>query len=106
MKKVRNFLIVLVSAVICLSVFSFTVYSAASSDEAVLSQYDDKFVPLYTTVPQESEGSRPLLEKDKRENALFYTQTTFLALTAGYLILFKVKGIDHSEKMHRRIKKN
>ena len=34
--------------------------------------------------------------------ALFYTQTTFLALLAGYLIIFKVKGTKTKEKMHGR----
>ena len=42
----------------------------------------------------------------REQGILFYTQTTALALIAGYLILFKVKGIPHGEKMHRRRRKD
>ena len=63
---------------------------------------ENDFTPIYTTSPDSS--LKQSSKMSKGESNLFYTQTTCIALFAGYLILFKVKGIDHSEKMHRRNK--
>lgn len=90
---------------ICLTVlFSCTAatVSASSVDEAVISSQDDKYTPLYTVSPDNSLKDYDSPNFSSKNSALFYTQTTFLALIAGYLILFKVKGIKHDEKMHGR----
>lgn len=90
---------------ICLTVlFSCTAatVSASSVDEAVISSQDDKYTPLYTVSPDSSLKDYDSPNFSSKDYALFYTQTTLLALIAGYLILFKVKGINHDEKMHRR----
>lgn len=90
---------------ICLSLlFSCTAatVSASSVDEAVISSQDDKYTPLYTVSPDSSLKDYDSPNFSSKDYALFYTQTTLLALIAGYLILFKVKGINHDEKMHRR----
>lgn len=90
---------------ICLAMlFSCTaaMVSAASIDEAVISSQDDKYVPLYTVSPDSSIKDYNSSDFSSKNSALFYTQTTLLALIAGYLILFKVKGINHNEKMHGR----
>lgn len=89
MKKTLS--VILICLTLLLTSATVTV-SASSVDEAVISSQDDKYVPLYTVSPDSS----------LKDYALFYTQTTFLALIAGYLILFKVKGINHDEKMHSR----
>ncbi|MBQ1507710.1 MAG: hypothetical protein IIZ36_04735 [Ruminococcus sp.] len=75
----------------------------AAEKDAVISNNED-FVPIYTTAPDSSLKVHE--EITIGEPNLFYTQTTFLALVAGYLILFKAKGIDHSQKMHRRFIKH
>lgn len=90
---------------ICLTVlFSCTAatVSASSVDEAVISSQDDKYTPLYTVSPDSSLKDYDSPDFSSKDYALFYTQTTFLALIAGYLILFKVKRINHDEKMHGR----
>lgn len=88
---------------ICLALlFSCTAVYASSIDEAVISSQDDKYVPLYTVSPDSSLKDYDSSDFSSKDYALFYTQTTFLALIAGYLILFKVKGINHDEKMHGR----
>ena len=90
---------------ICLILlFSCTVttVSASSVDEALISSQDDKYVPLYTVSPDSSLKDYNSPNFSSKDSALFYTQTTLFALIAGYLILFKVKGINHDEKMHRR----
>lgn len=86
------------------ALFSTVPVSAASPDEAVWISRQDDLTPLYTTAPDSSlkDHSANLMSAD--EGILFYTQTTALALIAGYLILFKVKGIPPHEKMHRRKK--
>ena len=81
--------------------FSTVTAFAASPDEAVMIAQQDDLTPLYTTAPDSSlRDYANYMTVDR--GILFYTQTTALALVAGYLILFKVKGIPHSEKMHRR----
>lgn len=91
--------------IICLSMLFTSVavtVSAASVDEALISSQDDKYVPLYTVSPDSSLKDYNSPDFSSKDSALFYTQTTLLALIAGYLILFKVKGINHDEKMHHR----
>lgn len=91
--------------ILCLTLlFSCTAatVSASSVDEVVISSQDDKYVPLYTVSPDSSLKDHDSADFSSKDYALFYTQTTFLALIAGYLILFKVKGINHDEKMHGR----
>ncbi len=105
MKVIKNVLTALITMIMCFSVFTAmtSVANAASSDEAVLEAADDRLVPLYTSSSDSSiKGYSTENTSTSRDYALFYTQTTLLALIAGYLILFKVKGIDHSEKMHSR----
>ena len=84
--------------------FSSVPVYAATPDEAVLISQQDDLTPLYTTAPDSSlrDYSAYMTEE---QSIFFYTQTTALALVAGYLILFKVKGIRNTEKMHRRWRK-
>lgn len=104
MKKVLS--VVLLCLALMLSSTAVTV-SASSIDEAVISSQDDKYTPLYTVSPDSSLKDYDSPDFSSKDYALFYTQTTFLALIAGYLILFKVKGIKHDEKMHgRKVRKN
>ena len=81
--------------------FSSVPVFAASPDEAVMISQQEDLTPLYTTAPDSSlrDYSNNMTVE---QGIMFYTQTTALALVAGYLILFKVKGIPHGEKMHRR----
>ena len=99
MKKV--FSVILICLILLFSCTAVTV-SASSIDEAVISSQDDKYVPLHTISPDSSLKDYNSPDFSSKNSALFYTQTTLLALIAGYLILFKVKGINHDEKMHRR----
>lgn len=104
MNRFKRFSVVVVS--ILIGIFSVSSVCAVSSpDESVLTAQDDRFQP-YTVAPDNGEAMDISSEEDNTSKSyeLFYTQTTFLALLAGYLILFKVKGIDHSEKMHHRIR--
>lgn len=104
MNKFKRFSVIAVS--ILISIFSVSsVCAVTSPDESVLTAQDDRFQP-YTIAPDNGEMTDISSEESNTSKCyeLFYTQTTFLALLAGYLILFKVKGIDHSEKMHRRIR--
>lgn len=95
----KRLLLVVILLLICM--FSVAnVYAESSPDQSILTAADDKYVPLYTTAPNSDMNSSP--GETSKDYTLFYTQTTFLALLAGYLIIFKVKGIDHSQKMHRR----
>lgn len=105
MKSLKKSIIALLFAVVCLtSIFCVNV-SASSIDEAVISAQDDKYTPLYTKAPDSSLRDYSTVdEATSRNYQLFYVQTTVLALIAGYLIIFKVKGINHDEKMHRRKK--
>lgn len=80
--------------------FTATVGCFAENDSYITNNGD--FTPIYTTSPDSS--LKQTSKMSKGESNLFYTQTTCIALFVGYLILFKVKGIDHSEKMHRRNK--
>lgn len=99
MKKALS--VVLICLILLFFCTAVTV-SASSIDEAVISSQDDKYVPLYTISPDSSLKDYDSPDFSSKDYALFYTQTTFLALIAGYLILFKVKGIKHDEKMQSR----
>jgi hypothetical protein len=107
MKKSTGLIAILMSVFICFScAFAFSA-NADTIDEAVLSGADDRYVPLYTTAPDSSLKSYSSDTSSAHQNyQLYYVQTTLLALIAGYLILFKARGIDHSQKMHRRGKNN
>lgn len=98
----HKILILIMIAVVCLSSSAFQASAVSTPDEYIISIADDKYTPLYTTSPDATDKSLDNFKASARDNALTATQTTFLALIAGYLILFKSKGIDHSEKMHRR----
>lgn len=99
MKKALS--VILICLTLLFSCTAVTV-SASSIDEAIISSQDDKYVPLYTVSPDSLLKDYDSPDFSSKDYALFYTQTTFLALIAGYLILFKVKGINHDEKMHGR----
>ena len=106
MKSYKKSILALLFAVVCLSSFFCINVSAVSSiDEAVISAQDDKYTPLYTKAPDSSLRDYSTADEAASRNyQLFYVQTTVLALIAGYLIIFKIKGINHDEKMHRRKK--
>ena len=97
----KAFSVILICLILMFSCTAVTV-SASSIDEAVISSQDDKYVPLYTVSPDSSLKDYNSPDFSSKDSALFYTQTTLLALIAGYLIMFKVKGINQDEKMHGR----
>lgn len=102
MKKTK-FIITLLMAVLLTfsSAFCVSVSAASSPDEAVISGNYDGIEPIPTEKPED----KPVKHGkgfSSGDYDLFYTQTTFLALLAGYLIIFKVKGTKTKEKMHRR----
>lgn len=99
MKKVLSVIFICLTLLFTSAVVTV---SASSVDEVVLSSQDDKYVPLYTVSPDSSLKEHTSTDFSSKDYALFYTQTTLLALIAGYLILFKIKGINHDEKMHSR----
>ena len=79
-----------------------TCSAKVSGDQEIISQQED-FVPQFTTSPDSSlKNHSSLFDLDSTGYALFYTQTSVFALVAGYLILFKIKGIPKHEKLHRR----
>ena len=102
MSKIARIFLIVLSAIIIATSFTALPVSSATSDQAVISNQCEDVVPLYTTAPDSSLKDYSHNEHSSKYYRLFYTQTTFLALLAGYLILFKVKGINHDEKMHRR----
>lgn len=105
MKPLRNIFTVGLLLITLIITSCFSAY-AETSDEAFISSHDDSFVPLYTTSPDSSLKDHTSTSFISDEDyPLFYAQTTALSLIAGYLILFKVKGISHDEKMHRRKEK-
>ena len=102
MRKTK-FIITLLMAVLMTfsSAFCVSVSAASSPDEAVISGNYDGIEPIPTEKPED----KPVMHGkgfSSGDYALFYTQTTFLALLAGYLIIFKVKGTKTKEKMHGR----
>lgn len=99
MKSIKKILVLVLSAI--LIIFSGVSVSASTTDEAVISLQDNKYTPLYTTSPDSSLKNYSSGDMSSEDYRLFYTQTTFLALIAGYLILFKVKGIKREDKRRR-----
>lgn len=98
----KKLIIAILSAVLLLC--SVPVVSAETADSDSVILQDSDFVPLYTTSPDSTlKDHSNYMTTD--EGILFYTQTTLLALIAGYLIVFKVRCIPKGEKMHRRKKK-
>ena len=95
---------ILVSLIAAMTVMLSSVpVLAATPDEAAIVSRQEDLTPLYTTASDSSlRDYSHHMSAD--EGILFHTQTTALALITGYLILFKVKGIPHGEKMHRRRK--
>lgn len=103
MKKIIA--VFMLSVALCFS-FSYSAYCAVSSspDEAVLAPADSEYIPLYTKSPDSISGEIGDFESHTRESNLSYVQPAVLALIVGYLILFKKKGINNTEKLHRRKK--
>lgn len=98
MRKTK-FIITLLMAVLMTfsSAFCVSVSAASSPDEAVISGNYDGIEPIPTEKPED----KPVKHGkgfSSEDYALFYTQTTFLALLAGYLIIFKVKGTKTKER--------
>lgn len=99
---IKRIITIVITAVLLCSMPLAVPFEASTADEAVISEQDENYVPLYTVKPDASENFEQSSYVSIRDYRIFYAQTTFLALLAGYLILFKVKGINHDEKMHRR----
>lgn len=93
----KKLFVLLFTAAIILSIIPSV---NAETADSVITQ-DGDFVPLYTVAPDSSLKDHSNVMKDE-QSILFYTQTTLLALVAGYLIVFKIKCIPKGEKMHRR----
>lgn len=104
MKKSILFIMMLSTVIMSLLSVSCITGNASTIDEAIISQQDDNYVALYTKSHDSSLKEHDIFNFSKEEYQLFYTQTTLLALIAGYLILFKIKGINNNEKMHKRRK--
>lgn len=97
---IKKMIAVLFSAVLLLCFIPSVGAEEVPGSDAVISQNED-YVPLYTTAPDSTLKDHSN-DMTREQGIFFYTQTTFLALIAGYLILFKVKCIPKGEKMHRR----
>lgn len=103
MKKTKLFITLFIALMMSFSsIFCIGVSAASSPDEAVISQNDDSIKPIPTEKPVDKPVKHGKGFSSSSDYALFYTQTTFLALLAGYLIIFKVKGTRTKEKMHGR----
>ena len=92
MKKTK-FVITLLMAVLMTFSSAFCVSVSAANYDGI------------EPIPTEKPEDKPVKHGkgfSSEDYALFYTQTTFLALLAGYLIIFKAKGTKTKEKMHRR----
>ncbi len=98
MKKSKYIIALLSAIIICISSIFFVSAESSTIDEAVISQADDRYVPLYTKSPDSSIKNHSASEFSSKDYQLFYTQTTLLALIAGYLILFKAKGLHNKKK--------
>ncbi len=100
---IKKLIAVFISAVI-ITICIPSVSADTADSDSVISQKED-FVPLYTTSPDSSlkDYSNYMTAE---QSVFFYTQTTFLALVAGYLIVFKVRCLPKGEKMRRRRKIN
>lgn len=101
---IKKLIAALFSAVMLLCFIPSAAAEEAPGSGDVISQGQD-FVPLYTTAP-DSTMKNHSNDMTMEQGVFFYTQTTFLALIAGYLIIFKIKCIPKGEKMHRRRKLN
>lgn len=91
MKKTKFVITLLMAALMSFSsAFCQSVSAASSPDEAVISGNYDGIEPIPTEKPED----KPVKHGkgfSSEDYALFYTQTTFLALLAGYLIIFKAR---------------
>lgn len=99
-KKIIAFVLIAVS----LFCFAPSVGAETAVSDSVISE-DGDFVPLYTVAPDSTLKDHSN-DMTYEQGILFYTQTTLLALIAGYLIIFKIRCIPKGEKMHRRRKLN
>ena len=99
---IKRIIVTLISALTLLCFMPSAAAEEAPDNDSVITQ-DGDFVPLFTTSPDSSlkDHSNYMTEE---QGVFFYPQTTFLALVAGYLIVFKVRCIPKGEKMHRRRK--
>lgn len=103
MKKTKFIITLLMAVLLTLSsAFCVSVSAASSPDEAVISGNYDGIEPIPTEKPEDKPVKHGKSFSSSGDYALFYTQTTLLALLAGYLIIFKAKGTKTKEKMHRR----
>lgn len=94
----------LISLLVCTMLLFFVpAVSAETADSDSVIRQDSEYVPLFTTSPDSSlkDHSNTMTSE---QSVFFYTQTTLLALIAGYLIVFKVRCIPKGERMHRRKK--
>ena len=96
----KRLIVTILSAVMLLTFIPTISAAEKANSDSVITQ-DGEFVPLYTTSPDSSLKDHSNY-MTKEQSVFFYTQTTFLALIAGYLIVFKVRCIPKGEKMHRR----
>ncbi len=98
----KKFIIAVLASLSMLVFFSPACSAQETGGQEIISRQEE-FVPQFTTNPDSSlKNHSTLFTLDTKGYALFYTQTTVLALIAGYLILFKVRGIPKHEKLHRR----
>ena len=101
---IKRLICVFFSATLLLCFIPSAGAEEAPDSDAVISQ-NEEFVPLYTTAP-DSTLKNHSNDMTEERGIFLYTQTTFLTLIAGYLIIFKIKCIPKGERMHRRRKLN
>lgn len=104
MKYPKILILIISSIIICITSMFCVTAASSTPDDAVISQSNEEYVPLYTKSPDSSLKNHLELNFSDKDYQLFYTQTTLLALIAGYLIIFKIKNLKTDEKMHRRKK--
>lgn len=100
----KKWIVIMLTALLMLCGVSQVSAETVPNDSKIISQQKD-FVPQYTVSPDSSlKEHHGMFSFSSGDYALFYTETTVLALIAGYLILFKVRGIPAHEKMHGKRK--
>ncbi|MEE0875391.1 MAG: hypothetical protein UIH27_18330 [Ruminococcus sp.] len=96
----KKWIVIMLAAVSLLCSMMTVSAETKPGDGEIISRQED-FVPQFTLSPDSSlKEHNQLFSFGSKDYALFYTETTVLALVAGYLILFKVRGIPAHEKMH------
>ena len=92
MKRITSILLCVFLAVTML-VLPAAIEGHAATEDQIIAAQDSDFVPLSTIAPDSSLKYHPDEKTAKSNGAVFYTQTTLLALVAGYLVIYKIRCV-------------